>query len=69
MKQVAMKTAYETQYELFTDVSDPHNLVMSNYYVSKIHKETAVSERETQSMVYFYRIPLKDTSLSARSTG
>jgi hypothetical protein len=38
MKQVAstMKTPYETQYELFTDVSDPHNVVMSNYYISKV---------------------------------
>jgi hypothetical protein len=69
MKQAAMKTAYETQYELFNDVSDPHNLVMSNYYVSKIHRESAVRERDLVYEFYFYRIPLNDTSLSARSTG
>ena len=49
MKQAAMKTAYETQYELFNDVSDPHNLVMSNYYVSKIHRDSAVSECERET--------------------
>ena len=44
-----MKTAYETQYELFTEMSDPHNLVMSNYYVSKIHRDSAVSECERET--------------------
>lgn len=44
MKQAAMKKTYETQYELFNDVSDSHNLVMSNFYVFKIHRDSAVSE-------------------------